>query len=281
MPSERIASAAPAANFITSPCVTFATVGMFLPTRGSFKTVLATFDTNMSFPKPFMWMSNLSSNLPNSKQLMNSCSSSGVSTSALNGRPFCSQWDTAKRVNDRKTLPLDQHTARGRAASNFATVVPLPVPLNPCSTSTQPLLGASPKRSIIFAATASADMPMTSILQIGSTLGSAGITPFATAICIPAANLSSSSWSRCKMPSVSFFEKSWKTASDLKAAMTAFEVESSAACSRDLLRAGTAAEALLSTRAMMESSSRNAARTASADGLVRPCSCLNAGPIMR
>ena len=41
-PSDPIAAAASEANLTTSPCVRAATVGMFLPTRGSLSNVLAT-----------------------------------------------------------------------------------------------------------------------------------------------------------------------------------------------------------------------------------------------
>mmetsp|Transcript_35287 Transcript_35287/g.77627 ORF Transcript_35287/g.77627 Transcript_35287/m.77627 type:complete len:248 (-) Transcript_35287:286-1029(-) len=235
IPSARIVSAAPPANLITSPCVSLATVGMFLPTRGSLRVVLATSETSSSWPLPEMRMSNLPLNLPKCKHLTSSARSSGVRASGPKGVPFASQWLTASSVSERKTLPFDQLTARGNTDSSLLTVVPLPVPLRPCSTSTQPSLTASPSFSTISAATMSADLPATSILQTGSTGGSASTTPFAIASRMPAASFSPSSASRAMMPSISFCEKLANSGSDSNAAMMAFEVESSPFSNSDLL----------------------------------------------
>mmetsp|Transcript_4893 Transcript_4893/g.10797 ORF Transcript_4893/g.10797 Transcript_4893/m.10797 type:complete len:224 (-) Transcript_4893:39-710(-) len=210
---------------------------MALLTRGSLSVVLATSETSRSCPMPLMRMSNLSLNFPNSRHFMSSARSSGVSASELNSIALAAQYETASSVSERKTLPLDQLTARGSVACSFATVVPLPVPERPCSTSTQPLLGASPILAIISAETTSADFPATSILHTGSTGGSASTTPLATAFFMPAASLSPSSASRARIASVSFCENAPNVTSAMNVAMMAFEVVSSP-CSRSALLSG-------------------------------------------
>mmetsp|Transcript_49433 Transcript_49433/g.114247 ORF Transcript_49433/g.114247 Transcript_49433/m.114247 type:complete len:249 (+) Transcript_49433:337-1083(+) len=236
IPSARIASAAAPANLITSPCVCFATVGMAFPTRGSLSVVLATSETSKSWPSPWMRMSNFSLYLPKCRHCISSASSSGVSTSAENSTLLDSQCDTARSVRERKTLPLDQLTARGSTACSFATVVPLPVPESPCSTSTQPLDGASPRAAMISAATTSADLPATSILHTGSTGGSASTTPFSTACLIPAASLSPSSASRARIASISFCAKSQNVGSLTNVAMMVLDVKSSPRSSNGFVR---------------------------------------------
>mmetsp|Transcript_71309 Transcript_71309/g.183823 ORF Transcript_71309/g.183823 Transcript_71309/m.183823 type:complete len:295 (+) Transcript_71309:886-1770(+) len=270
MPSFLICSAAAAANMITSPCVTSATVGMFLPTRGSFSSVFDTFDTRTSWPQPLMRMSNLPSNLPNSRQGTSCLNSSGVRASGPKGMPCCSQCVTASKVSERKTLPFDQFTALGSTACSLATVVPLPVPLRPCSTSTQPSECAAPSFVMMEPATWSADLPRTSMVQVGSTGGSFGITPFSTALAMPAASFSSSSASRCWMPFVSASESELNRGSSSKASMMALDVLSSPRWSSSLLRPNMGASVACST-----------ACTSSGDGEGCACSASRACPIMR
>mmetsp|Transcript_23174 Transcript_23174/g.66462 ORF Transcript_23174/g.66462 Transcript_23174/m.66462 type:complete len:258 (-) Transcript_23174:72-845(-) len=226
-PALRICSAAPAANLITSPWLIFAIVGMFLPTRGSLRVVFAISLTNRSRPMPLIRMSNLPPNLPKLRHLTSLASTAGVIASAENGTPSFSQWVTASSVSDRKTLPLDQHTHFGSSISSLETVVPLPVPERPCKTRTQPVLASAPSFATISPATWSADLPATLTLHTGSTGGFGSRTPRATASRIPAASFSASSSSRAMMPSISFLAKAAKVLSQAKAAMMAFEVESS------------------------------------------------------
>mmetsp|Transcript_24317 Transcript_24317/g.82053 ORF Transcript_24317/g.82053 Transcript_24317/m.82053 type:complete len:268 (-) Transcript_24317:92-895(-) len=236
-PALRICSAAPAANLITSPWLIFAIVGMFLPTRGSLRVVFAISLTNRSSPMPLIRMSNLAPvrsapsnlppNLPKLRHLTSLASTAGVIASAENGTPSFSQWVTASSVSDRKTLPLDQHTHFGSSISSLETVVPLPVPERPCKTRTQPVLASAPSFATISPATWSADLPATLTLHTGSTGGFGSRTPRATASRIPAASFSASSSSRAMMPSISFLAKAAKVLSQAKAAMMAFEVESS------------------------------------------------------
>mmetsp|Transcript_1017 Transcript_1017/g.2167 ORF Transcript_1017/g.2167 Transcript_1017/m.2167 type:complete len:207 (+) Transcript_1017:584-1204(+) len=200
---------------------------MFLPTLGPLSTVLATCETSRSNPYPLMAMSNLPSNLAKCRQLISSASSCGVSASRRRGTPICSHAVTASSVSERKTLPLDQHVARGSICSSLLTVVPLPVPERPCSTSTQPLPGLSPRHRTISAATCSAVLPSTSILVSGSTAGLAGMTPFSIAIRMPAASFSSSSASRRMIPSISACENWRNVASPSKTEMISLEVVSS------------------------------------------------------
>ena len=66
MPDSLIRVVALATKFTTSPCVMFATVGMFRPTLGAFSSVLAMSDTSASTPSPEILMSNRAPNRPNS-----------------------------------------------------------------------------------------------------------------------------------------------------------------------------------------------------------------------
>mmetsp|Transcript_23717 Transcript_23717/g.60068 ORF Transcript_23717/g.60068 Transcript_23717/m.60068 type:complete len:215 (+) Transcript_23717:676-1320(+) len=167
----------------------------------------------MSTPPP-MWMSQLSLYLPNSREPTHSASTVGVSTvdmsylpSAFVSRPSSAQRLVASSVSARNTFPLDQVTALGSIDLTRSTVVPLPVPLRPCSTKTQPEAALSPSTSTMSSATSLALFPSTSITVTGSTDGSAASTPFVIASLIPAVSFSSSSASRETMPSISVCEK--------------------------------------------------------------------------
>ena len=74
-------------------------------------------------------------------------------------------------------LPFDHVDAFGSIRFSLSTVVPLPVPLKPCRTRTQPLAGASPNAATISSATSSALLPRTSIFVSGSTGGFAATAP--------------------------------------------------------------------------------------------------------
>mmetsp|Transcript_15276 Transcript_15276/g.30665 ORF Transcript_15276/g.30665 Transcript_15276/m.30665 type:complete len:201 (+) Transcript_15276:566-1168(+) len=184
-----------------------------------------------------------SSNFANWMHSIRLASSWGVRASGPKGMSFCSQCVTASRVSARKTLPFDQQTARGRAFCSLATVVPLPVPERPCSTSTQPWEGA-PSALIISAATASALFPRTSITLVGSTGGSASSTPLSIALVMPAASFWSSSASRSRIAVISAFEKVSNVSSPMKVAMIAFEEVSSPARSTLRLVASSARSCL-------------------------------------
>ena len=77
---------------------------------------------------------------------------------------------------------------------------------------------------MIMLATASADLPRTSIFSSGSTGGLAARTPLAIAILMPAASFSSSSASRFRMSAVSVFASAWNLGSDVKDSMMAVVV---------------------------------------------------------
>mmetsp|Transcript_37924 Transcript_37924/g.104678 ORF Transcript_37924/g.104678 Transcript_37924/m.104678 type:complete len:240 (+) Transcript_37924:513-1232(+) len=237
MPSARMTSAAAAANRITSPCVIFATVGTTLPTRASLSVVSATSETRTSCPSPTSLMSYAKPNLPKRRHFISCESTAGVSASSLKGMPWSSQYESASRESARKTLPFDQLTAFGREPRSFSTVVPLPVPERPCSTSTQPRVGASPSAPTISAATASALLPSTSSLRTFSTGGFAARTPLATAIAMPAVSLSASSASRARMSSISRLANAAKTASVSNAAMIASD-DVSSLCSSSASESG-------------------------------------------
>mmetsp|Transcript_108672 Transcript_108672/g.232163 ORF Transcript_108672/g.232163 Transcript_108672/m.232163 type:complete len:254 (+) Transcript_108672:997-1758(+) len=228
-------------------------------------------------------MSNLPSNLPKVRHPMSCRRRPGVKESVQKGVTICSQCVTASKVNARKTFPFDQQTALGNNACNLATVVPLPVPLNPCNTNTQPECGALPSFSMIKAATWSADLPKTSIVHSSSTGGFASITPLATACAIPAASFSSSSASRCRMPSVSFCERPLNVGSASKAAMIVLEVTSSPASSNALLNAtdlGGEGATTCTGPTIAASSACKAARTSADDGSASVLSFSKAAPII-
>ncbi len=152
-----------------------------------------------------------------------------MSTLAEKATLRCSQYVTASSVSARNTLPFDHDAARGSLACSLATVVPLPVPDSPCSTSTQPREAALPSALMIASDTSSAVLPSTSICFVGSTAGFAGSTPFSTAIAIPAASFAPSSASRPRMSCISVFESRRNAADSLKCSITAVDVASSAA----------------------------------------------------
>ena len=159
-----------------------------------------------------------------------------MNTFGANSTPCAPQYDTATSVSERKTFPLLQQTARASFCSSLATVVPLPVPLSPWRTRTQPFLGASPSAATISLATVSADFPATSILVTGSTGGFAGSTPRCTAMAMPAASFSPSSASRARICSISLFASVANAASSANSLMIAFDVLSSPRSSSALLR---------------------------------------------
>mmetsp|Transcript_114862 Transcript_114862/g.297695 ORF Transcript_114862/g.297695 Transcript_114862/m.297695 type:complete len:263 (-) Transcript_114862:302-1090(-) len=161
VPASPIFCTAFPANFTTSPCVSCATVGMFLPTLASFSTVSAISETRVSRPRPLMRMSNFPSNCPNSSMPAQEAKFSGVRQAGSNSDlPCCSHHVTARSVNDRKQFPFDHVEALGSFALILSTVVPLPVPLSPTRIITHPpSLG---NLAIISSATSSAVFPKTS-----------------------------------------------------------------------------------------------------------------------
>mmetsp|Transcript_11055 Transcript_11055/g.37629 ORF Transcript_11055/g.37629 Transcript_11055/m.37629 type:complete len:244 (-) Transcript_11055:438-1169(-) len=217
VPPSPILAAAADAKVITSPCVCSATSGMCLPMSAPLRVVLAMSDTLASMPSPDTRISHLPPCLSKESICMKLWSSSAVSTratsylpSSCGVMPRALQRSMARSVRHRNTLPLDQVTALGSAALTRSTVVPLPVPLRPWSTTTQPLCAASPRLSMRILATWSADLPRTSILLTGSNGGLASQTPLSTAILMPAASFSSSSASRLTIAAVSLRAKSMK-----------------------------------------------------------------------
>mmetsp|Transcript_64576 Transcript_64576/g.174479 ORF Transcript_64576/g.174479 Transcript_64576/m.174479 type:complete len:262 (-) Transcript_64576:337-1122(-) len=218
VPSSPIFLQASPANFTTSPCVSFATVGMFLPTLGSFSRVFAMSETFWSMPRPLMRMSNLPSNLSNSSMADQEARFSGVRTAGSNSLPCCSQYVAARSVSARKQFPLDHVDAFETFALILSTVVPFPVPLRPTRIMTQPpSLGSFAK---ISSATWLEVLPSTSTFSyVGGSL-SFGSTPFSMACCTPAANFAASSLSRATMPSNSFLARSVKTGLPFKRSIT-------------------------------------------------------------
>merc|ERR1719356_2331482 len=101
---------------------------------------------------------------------------SGVRHSASNTLPSFSQYVAARRVSERKQLPLDQVVALGILAFILSTVVPLPVPLRPTKITTQPLSFGS--CAMISSATSSALLPQTLTCSYEGGVKSPGSTPF-------------------------------------------------------------------------------------------------------
>mmetsp|Transcript_106250 Transcript_106250/g.310625 ORF Transcript_106250/g.310625 Transcript_106250/m.310625 type:complete len:271 (+) Transcript_106250:242-1054(+) len=226
VPAAPIFCTASPANFTTSPWVFSATVGMFLPTFASLSSVLATSETFTSRPRPQTLMSNLSSNFPNSSMAAHSARFSGVRQQGSKpSLPSFSQCVAAKSVRERKQLPLDHVDAFGTLALILSTVVPLPVPLRPTRTTTQPSPWGS--LAMISSATWSAVLPSTSMSSYFGGSMSLGSTPLSMACCTPAASFSPSSSSRLMMPSISFFENSLKLGSSFRHSMMAVDVLSS------------------------------------------------------
>mmetsp|Transcript_18702 Transcript_18702/g.50759 ORF Transcript_18702/g.50759 Transcript_18702/m.50759 type:complete len:200 (+) Transcript_18702:268-867(+) len=199
---------------------------MFVPTFGSFSSVLATSDTLTSRPRPLTRMSNLSPNLPNLSMPVQVARFSAVRHLGSNSSlPRRSQCMAARRVSERKQLPLDHVEALGTLALILSTVVPLPVPLRPTRITTQP----SPLGSLamISSATWSAVLPSTSICSYFGGSRSLGSTPLSMACWTPAASFSPSSRSRLTMSSISFMAKSTKEGSSFRHSITADDVVSS------------------------------------------------------
>jgi len=134
-------------------------------------------------------------------------------------------------------LPFDQVTALGSAAFTRSTVVPLPVPLRPWSTTTQPEAAQSPSASTMIPATSTALLPSTSIFFTSSTGGFAASTPLSTARRIPAFSLSSSSASRSMIACISRVAKSTKGWWRENVPMIAFVVVSSCAINTSRVKA--------------------------------------------
>mmetsp|Transcript_8234 Transcript_8234/g.12420 ORF Transcript_8234/g.12420 Transcript_8234/m.12420 type:complete len:205 (+) Transcript_8234:497-1111(+) len=204
MPSAPIFEMASEAKRTTSPWVTSATVGMFLDTFGDFSWVFWTSEMRRFRPSPVILVSNFPLNLPNSSMPMNEAKFSFVNAftgSNPSQSSCCSHHVTASKVTLRKILPLDQHTTCFLSSfSNFslslATVVPLPVPESPQSTTTPPPSPPFLTVPRISSATSSGLFPKTSTSMYSSGTNSGSNTPLSFAISIPFCNFDASSSSR-------------------------------------------------------------------------------------
>mmetsp|Transcript_62295 Transcript_62295/g.131706 ORF Transcript_62295/g.131706 Transcript_62295/m.131706 type:complete len:471 (-) Transcript_62295:378-1790(-) len=234
VPEAPILPTASAAKRTTSPCVSFATAGMFFETRLSLRRVFATSETLQSRPRPLILMSNEPSNSANSNMFDQSPRFSGVSTAVSKpSKPCCSQKVTANKVKARKQFPFDHVAAFDNLLFILSTVVPLPVPLSPTKITTQP--SPSGKKARISSATWSADFPITSIERYSGAARSVGRTPFPIACCTPSANFRPSSSSLERISPSSCAENCSKVGSAAKVWMIADDVRSSWANSNSLL----------------------------------------------
>mmetsp|Transcript_35387 Transcript_35387/g.85379 ORF Transcript_35387/g.85379 Transcript_35387/m.85379 type:complete len:218 (+) Transcript_35387:379-1032(+) len=215
---------APDAKRTTSPCVTSATVGMFLDTLGTLSSVFWTSDTRRSRPRPQILVSNFPLNFPNSSMSTKEAKFSFVNALAGSNpsQSFCcSHHVTASSVTLRKTFPLDQHTTCFLSSfSNFslsvATVVPLPVPDRPHRTTTPPPVPPSLVLTLtkISSATSPGLFPKTSTLMYSSGMKFGSSTPLSLAMSIPRCSFDASSSSRCRMPSPSDFASARKSSEE-------------------------------------------------------------------
>mmetsp|Transcript_60421 Transcript_60421/g.174330 ORF Transcript_60421/g.174330 Transcript_60421/m.174330 type:complete len:306 (-) Transcript_60421:2-919(-) len=222
------------ANLTTSPCVSFATVGMFAATFGCLSSVFAISETRASMPRPLMRMSHWPSNWPNSNIPVHCAKLSAVRQSGVNSLPLCSQYVAASNVSERKQLPFDQVVAPESLDFILSTVVPLPVPLRPTKITTQP--PSFGNWSMISCATSSALLPMTSTDLYCGGARSPGRTPFLMASSTPSCSFSPSSSSRFTMRFNSRSDNSLNVASSFKNSMIAPEVLSSCAFSTSAVR---------------------------------------------
>mmetsp|Transcript_104097 Transcript_104097/g.335633 ORF Transcript_104097/g.335633 Transcript_104097/m.335633 type:complete len:247 (-) Transcript_104097:372-1112(-) len=138
-PWRASSSTARRANFTTANCVFLATRGTLWEISGSLSTVSLMSDTKASMPRPRTQTSTWAPELSICSMPAQASRFTRLrQASSKPALPSCLQWVTASSVRARKQSPLDHTEAADSLCMMSFMVVPLPVPLEPTSTTTLP-----------------------------------------------------------------------------------------------------------------------------------------------